>query len=554
MSRQPISLDMDAVSLEALGLEGDEGIVWPVPLSAYTVWAFDFLQALTEIARQWSGTPDWAAFATVLPEIYRDASRVACAALDLDTCARGGQQAIVTPALSPVAAWLSDEAPPPERVATLLPDVAAWRPVSQDWKSPLRRLRNRLKGWVLPSARRVDVLQVNEMLLSYLGQSPRPRLFCRPQEALRPHDGTLSPSLRRLADAVTTAFQAQWARWDQGIAPGYQQRAEALFNAFLTDRLQQAALDIERLQGWFRHQRPARVLLGGAPKAIGRQLSWIYRNNGRQVFRFSHGGDRGFFDDTIWGISELFAADRYFVHGLAEMTTVSERLRQGRVPYLDDRSTLPVLHAYGASQQRDLFTACQTIRCTRTETPQRVMLVAGSFGAEFNHGTVAFKLPDVLAADLQAHLLRHLRRLGYEVLIKPHPGGLWRSNPERFAQFYRGLCDRIVTGPLVEAILEADVLLFEFAGSAWFDSLASDRGIVVIDAGNRPFDPGGEPLLKQRCVVLSCQSDQHHRLRVSEPTLQAAIEEAFIKRQACNTAFCDHLYSPLGTTDPDTLT
>ena len=50
-------------------------------------------------------------------------------------------------------------------------------------------------------------------------------------------------------------------------------------------------------------------LIGGAPQILGKILNHFYQRCGKKVMRFAHGGDRVFFSDYYWGISELTSCD-----------------------------------------------------------------------------------------------------------------------------------------------------------------------------------------------------------------------------------------------------
>ena len=79
-------------------------------------------------------------------------------------------------------------------------------------------------------------------------------------------------------------------------------------------------IDFERLTGMY--------LLGGTPQPLGRLLNHFYRINKKKVIRFSHGGDRVFFDDILWIYNELLFCDKYFVHGEEERINLESKIKQ----------------------------------------------------------------------------------------------------------------------------------------------------------------------------------------------------------------------------------
>ncbi|MCH9006849.1 alpha/beta hydrolase [candidate division KSB1 bacterium] len=74
-------------------------------------------------------------------------------------------------------------------------------------------------------------------------------------------------------------------------------------------------------------------------------------------------------------------------------------------------------------------------------------------------------------------------------------------------------------------------LRFDFAGSAFFDALASDRGVVLIDMGTRPRDANSFDDLNQRCEVITCKQGPGNRFRLDTDHLGEAIERAATARE-----------------------
>jgi len=69
-------------------------------------------------------------------------------------------------------------------------------------------------------------------------------------------------------------------------------------------------------------------LLGGTPQILGRVLNLVYISNEKQVIRFSHGGERVFFDDKLWVNTELINSTEYYTHGIPEKISVEKKIKK----------------------------------------------------------------------------------------------------------------------------------------------------------------------------------------------------------------------------------
>ena len=69
-------------------------------------------------------------------------------------------------------------------------------------------------------------------------------------------------------------------------------------------------------------------LLGGTPQILGRVLNSIYNSNQKKVIRFSHGGERVFFNDKLWILTELIFSTEYYTHGKPEKISVENKIKK----------------------------------------------------------------------------------------------------------------------------------------------------------------------------------------------------------------------------------
>ena len=307
----------------------------------------------------------------------------------------------------------------------------------------------------------------------------------------------------------------------------------------VTESLLSHAWQIQQSLAFFEGTRmTGATLVGGAPKLLGRQFARLYGLNGGNVIRIAHGGERCFFDDDHWGLSELPFCHSYCTHGVGEATALESRIKQKRVVNPNKRplSIIPLgsdrhLHIYERSHESNR-------KNHRSDKNLRVMFVVGSFLGEAASHVPAIKPSDVMLADLGYFVMNQMRSLGYTVLFKPHPkGALSRTS------IYDGLYDEIVTQPFDPVNDDADVYLFDYAGSAFFDALASNKGVVLIDTHVRPFDQAMLPALKSRCDIVDTFRDELNRIRIKDETLKSCIERAAETNQ-CPEAFMKRYFGP----------
>ena len=130
--------------------------------------------------------------------------------------------------------------------------------------------------------------------------------------------------------------------------------------------------------------------------------------------------------------------------------------------------------------------------------------------------------------------MEFLRAQGWYIILKPHPKGLHLES-----DYLSGFVDEIVKKPFVPDSFKAERFLFDFAGTAFFDTLATRQRITLLNLGGRPFDLKELNQLKKRCSVLSLGFDSLGRINMNGAEILASINNApknigtsFIERYA----------------------
>ncbi|MFQ5953489.1 MAG: hypothetical protein ACE5JZ_00320 [Kiloniellales bacterium] len=517
-----VALDLATLAADPTGAL-KAGLDWPTPYADYGFLSKALVDEVAAGAREGAETPELkAAVEAKLYDMVTDLAVIGRLALDLRHMRESGRRPLYSPADS---AWLHflNQAGTDANGAV---GQRAWhhrRAVDR-----LSELKRRLKRWhsdsratLTPSAGRFDLLSRNPLMDQYLAVNHARRVDISPNYRDWPPPSETPAPVKGVAAAMTETFSKLAVR-ATGDDPALRASAEALARAMIADHLAKAWRDLERVRGLFGRRRAGAVLAGGTPKHIGRLIAWRYKELGRAVYRFAHGGERAFYDDYAWGLAELPGCDRYFCHSRAEATHIARRLAEGRMAPAGPADV--AFEGLGSQRHRAIRAALEGRK--RGPRGGAVMYVAGGYLGEELGDFPARKPPDPLYFEWQAWLLATIRGLGFKMVTKVHPKGVLRQD-----LLLRPFSDEVLGGTF-DAVShdQADCYLFDFAGTAFFDALASDRGIVLIDMGVRPKDANAFDDLKLRCEVVSCIPGSGNRFRVDTDRLGEAIERAAATR------------------------
>jgi hypothetical protein len=133
--------------------------------------------------------------------------------------------------------------------------------------------------------------------------------------------------------------------------------------------------------------------------------------------------------------------------------------------------------------------------------------------------TVPASLPDLVYLDWQLRLVEGQSSAPVELLVRPHPQGIFAGKPHPLGAI------TATEGRRFEALVpEADVLLFDSPYSRVFcKALLTDRPIVFIDFGAPYFGADIAPLIERRCHVLKVENDERNLPQLPPQTLTDAL-------------------------------
>lgn len=270
---------------------------------------------------------------------------------------------------------------------------------------------------------------------------------------------------------------------------------------------------------------PGDHLYTGTPKYYTTLLSAHYQNTRRQVTRFSHGGERGLFFDRHWSLTELPYCDRYVFHGKGEAAFIQARLNENPI-FLNSALKKPIISSTPSKQHFDILSnAKASQKDNKRKGGRKVLLVCSSIINESQMVYPTFKLNNILTVEFHRWLISALIERGLEVYIKPHPKGAQGQHGNE--AYLRDLVTGVVVERLSpEMVKDFDCLIFDFAGSAFMDSLMMGKGIVFIDTGLRPFATGARAMLSNRVSYLKGYQNEDNLLRANVDCLEDMIKKA----------------------------
>lgn len=379
----------------------------------------------------------------------------------------------------------------------------------------LKKYRS-LKMSFLSADNRSDFFQENVLLFELMEEKSgrkvnlHPRLFDWP--------GITSP-VTNLSDEFLNGISDKW----EEIAGNHIEkntpyffRAKKASLESVRHHLAMSFADAVSLQRGKIIKNPGAILFSGTPKYYGRLLSWFYKEVGKKVCRTGHGGERVFYEDQSWAINELPFCDEYYCHSGQESKNIQSRLDDGRIVRPSYKQGM--LIGKGSGKHRKIF---QHREQAASSDKKKIMYVASQYTGEFSDCFPAHRFSDSSYFEWQVWLLTLLREAGYKISLKVHPKGV-----SGFDQLLLPYVDETVGGYFDPSAYDAGCYLFDFAGTAFFDAIASSRGVVLLDRGERRFDANSFDDLAERCSIVRGKTDQFNRVRVKKESLLEAVEKA----------------------------
>ena len=504
---------------------------WPSPYDAYhTLSRYLIGSLLTTIRALDPGDDAAAVIRAKAYDVITDLAFVTRLAFDIANARREDRVLLYDARTSPMLAYLDTGGDPAKS-----PILRIWHhPVDRRWKTrsrkALRRTRSHLRAR-LTDHDRIDVHNRNNLVNTVLG-SGQDAPIDWPVTNLDWTDGHKVPPI--LTESVAELARSYTGTITHFIGDAALHRTlSALGQHLISHHIAKCWADFEILERHMRTRPMGNALISGTPKHLGRLTGWLYRRNGRPVIRCAHGGERVFFTDYEWGLAEFPYCDIYYAHSAGERDALENRLSSGATALVEPDKPI-AFRTLGSPHHRSLLERSKARR--RRATTGTIVYVAGGYLGEQFGDFPSRKPPDILYLDWQIDLIRALKKLGYRVVAKLHPAGI--AGDARYLAHY---ADAILEGRFDPSSVSADAFVFDFAGTAFFDALATDIPVVFADMAIRPFDPITRADLSARCPIIPVWRDARGRFRVDRNHLGEAIENT-INAETCPPGFHDRYF------------
>ncbi len=259
-------------------------------------------------------------------------------------------------------------------------------------------------------------------------------------------------------------------------------------------------------------------LIGGTPQVLGRVLNSVYISSQKKVLRFSHGGERVFFSDKLWVITELINSTEYYTHGIPEKISVEKKI--SNLPVKLKKLMPSKIKTLGSKKHQIIYEKSEGLN---SKIKKKVIFFPGCFLGEKLLHNPFFKPSDIFLADYIKAFVNQVGKIGYEIIIKAHPGGIQQD------RFLNSLGTKVLKSKFNLRDYNNSILAFDFAGTAFTDSLSSNFPILLLNNGARPFSNLYLLDLKKRCEILDpYYSNNNVRFKNCEikSSLKKAVEKS----------------------------
>jgi len=520
-------------------------LCWPCPYSAYDVLGEVFYRSLTDLPAQYAGVAQGAdvfggrddraaAMWLALALAYATLAQSVRFAIEINHAAAHGNDWSGSAADMPLLAWLrSDDKTIPaflerrwqrKRAA----GVSAY--IRQGVKNATTVIQLEMP-WFRQRTRQVTsapLFDANRDKTARTSRSVSVSYSFLGLDTFAP-EREMRKDVRELAVEWSRDISRGAGAFDTSVA----KRIELLVDYVLSATISTAWRDMRQVQRRMPRRRLGERLISGTPTHAGRTLGWWYRKHDIPVERYAHGGDRGTHVDYGWDLVELPFCSRYVTHGALERDNFAARAATGAI--CRNFPEHPVFTTSGSPKHQEIYRKTLNSKVP-TGALRRLLYVPGLYVTERVPLSPIFKTPDHLYAEWQLWFVKALKQQGYDVTIKLHPDGIEKGA----AVFNQSDC-RLLDGYLDPTRNEYGCRVFDFPGSAWFDSLASNAAMVLVDLGARKLDPRSAELVRRRCPIVPSTQDDANRLRANLEDIDSAIAAAQ-QNPGCNTAEARQLF------------
>ncbi len=506
------------ISRAAAMREDVVGSAWATPYHEYHFMDKALFKAAISSIRQLSSEQRLSIIATArLSDILLDVGRVYRLAVDLLATQEKGLVPIFDSSASPVLNFLYSGYETNTIARARLTGHRREGYLVLPWK--IKHYSQRIISTLKYGFNHPDIMQQNLLCNEYLNVQHKTVLPIMPWQEMVPDVKPLLSNELAVIDEICHSLLAVLPSSFHEHAT-LNSRVSHAINEIVRAHIAQGVADFKYIHNSFLHKKMGAALISGTPRSHGRLFSALYQNEGKPVIRFSHGGERGLIEDYGWGIAELEFCDTYYTHGSSEADFLGQRLNEKRIGKITKNQVK--FKSIGSKKHQQIYAGTCDFFNKGIKKKGPIIYVTSLFTSEFRDLMPGHKAPDPLVLEWQLWLLKTLRDQGYEVIIKEHPKGY---------QFNRPTTGPMAWGPVLKGHFnpletDAQCIIFDYPGTAFMDSLASQHAIIYLDMGIRTVDRQAVPLLDKRVSRIRCFFNEQNLFRLAPENLKNALEEA----------------------------
>jgi len=254
------------------------------------------------------------------------------------------------------------------------------------------------------------------------------------------------------------------------------------------------------------------LLTGTGSKIYTRTVSDIALNKGSKVYRFSHGGERGFFNERAFEFTEYSLCTKYFTHGYHEQKGLTQFKNLGLSNFENLHSKFHLNFRQEPNLKKHNF--------------NKIIYISNSFTHPIN------KFPnirpmDTIYKEFQSYYLMCLKKINLPISIKLHPKCLNSANEIKHFTGYQ-----FVSGKMSDLIGKGYLFAFDTMGSAMVEVLSAGECVIFWNQGIRKTNKYFESLKKNVFIVEGQKLNFDYRL----------IKDFFDNNQVERTKFASKFY------------
>ena len=250
---------------------------------------------------------------------------------------------------------------------------------------------------------------------------------------------------------------------------------------------------------------PKKLVIGSCGVFPYRILKWISNKQRKNVYAFDHGVGNGFSKHKLMSMIE-FDSDLNFI---CKSKTHRKNLDKEILDFKSD------VNLFVANKNNKKFYIKNTKVFKKILFTQTIYK---NFNYSFDINNEVYQL------YFQHHFFKLLKRNGFEITIKPHPGCNLNLNNKYFPNFSKEF------RKFEKIYNDFEIIIFDYANTSCLThSLKSNKPILLIDHGNIKLYENIKSRLQQRVEFLSFKKDKFLLPELNKKEVLKSISRSIVK-------------------------